>query len=150
VKGKTKIITTSVLAGLGGLAVAALALGPARPAPSRITTPAPRVEVRTVVIRRTIHRTVRRRAPEPAGGSPVAAAYVPHAVVSYRPAAVPAPAAAPVQRVVAPQATPHANAHSIDAQKDALDRQKEGAGDAQQAAIDRQKDALDRQKAGGG
>jgi hypothetical protein len=155
----SKFLSVGAVTGLGGLAAAALALGPHAPVGSERPAAEPPVEVRTVIIRRTIRRTIHRREAAPGGASVAAPPAVPgpapptraavsygfgaRAHVVYAPAQSPAP---PARRAPARRAP--SDSRSIDAQKDALDRQKDGASDAQQRAIDARKVALDRQRDG--
>jgi hypothetical protein len=89
----------AVLAALGGFAAAALMSG-AAPEPQRAV--GPQVEVRTEVIRRTVHK----RAPAPRRHLPPVPASTPPARPVVQTAPPPVAAAAPPVRVAAPQPAP--------------------------------------------
>ena len=97
-----KLSAAAAVAVLGGAAAIALTSGP-DPTPNSAATPVkrPPVEVRTKVIRRTIHR-VKRERPQPSAAPPASSAAA--ATPSTASTPVPVVRAAPVQ----PAATPPA------------------------------------------
>jgi hypothetical protein len=93
---RLKLSAGAAVAVLGGAAAIALTSGP-DPAPDRAATPVkrPPVEIRTKVIRRTVHR-VKHEQPGPGSAAP------PPVTPSAVAAAAPAVSAAPVQPASAP------------------------------------------------